>query len=175
MAQCTTCAIAKTSRMHGGTTVGSLSFGHFDYMQHQLTRDVGPETKAFVHIANPQAYSLLPNKGAIDGGAENVFMISAHHQLHCLKRLQLRHVAASPAEADLIMDDEHTEHCFDYLRQAIRCAADSTLEGVNPEKPGILRGYGATHQCRAWDGPDGLDTWRRMHCAAEGLGCHRDN
>jgi hypothetical protein len=31
----------------------------------------------------------------------------------------------------------HAEHCFDYLRQAILCAADTTLEHVNPELYGF--------------------------------------
>ncbi|KAK0702769.1 hypothetical protein B0H67DRAFT_500029 [Lasiosphaeris hirsuta] len=129
------------------------------------------ETTAFVYIPNPQEYSLRPNKGVI-AGTENVYMISAHHQLHCLKKLQLGHVAAVMGDSNYTMAKEHAEHCFDYLRQAILCAGDSTLEGVDPGTPGLLQGYGARHTCRLWNGPEGLDTWRQMHCAGEGLGCH---
>lgn len=31
----------------------------------------------------------------------------------------------------------HQEHCFDYLRQAILCAADTTLEHADPELYGF--------------------------------------
>jgi hypothetical protein len=44
----------------------------------------------------------------------------------------------------------HMEHCFDYLRQALACAADSTLEKRNSTISGV-RGWGVTHQCRDYD------------------------
>lgn len=45
----------------------------------------------------------------------------------------------------------HIVHCFDYLRQAIECAADMTIEWADlsdPHDPKI-NGWGITHQqCR---------------------------
>lgn len=45
-------------------------------------------------------------------------------------------------------DSIHTNHCFDYLRQAILCTLDTTLEGAVPGKPGGTNGFGHTHVCK---------------------------
>jgi hypothetical protein len=46
----------------------------------------------------------------------------------------------------------HTEHCFDYLKQAIICHGDTTLEKAhlhNETKYGSIKlGWGDVHQCR---------------------------
>lgn len=46
----------------------------------------------------------------------------------------------------------HIGHCFDYLRQAIICCADSTLEWPSHSRSGQLLGnidgWGVTHRCR---------------------------
>ena len=51
----------------------------------------------------------------------------------------------------------HVKHCFDYLRQALMCAADMTLEPLRPpqrppQKGKILgvNGWGVEHTCRHW-------------------------
>ena len=41
----------------------------------------------------------------------------------------------------------HASHCFNYLRQAIMCNADSTLEGAGLGS-GAPDGSGQTHSCR---------------------------
>lgn len=41
----------------------------------------------------------------------------------------------------------HTVHCFDYLRQSIMCAADTSLEGKTEAGPG----WGSTHECADYD------------------------
>jgi hypothetical protein len=50
---------------------------------------------------------------------------------------------------------DHIAHCFDYLRQAIMCAADVTLEwGVQVppgEQPSTINGWGIPHVCKDWD------------------------
>lgn len=115
----------------------------------------------FVHITNPSAHSLEPNHGVIDG-LDNVYMISAMHQLHCLQQLQKMLVRSandtfenSTVSAGIRRDLNHASHCFDYLKQSVLCSADDTLEGPdeNPE-PGQspLRGVGVEHHCRSWDG-----------------------
>jgi hypothetical protein len=51
-------------------------------------------------------------------------------------------------------DMEHLDHCFDYLRQAIMCAADPAVEPAAIETEGPRRtvdGWGAEHLCRNWD------------------------
>lgn len=38
----------------------------------------------------------------------------------------------------------HVAHCFDYIRQGILCAGDTTIEGHT----GLGEGWGSTHQCK---------------------------
>lgn len=51
------------------------------------------------------------------------------------------------------------EHCFDYLRQALICAADPALE-ERDDTIGGVRGWGTTHQCRNFEA---LKKWARDH------------
>jgi hypothetical protein len=41
----------------------------------------------------------------------------------------------------------HSTHCYDYLRQSIMCAADTTLEGKSELGPG----WGSKHECKDYD------------------------
>ncbi|KAI8949550.1 hypothetical protein F4801DRAFT_553130 [Xylaria longipes] len=101
------------------------------------------EEVAFIHLENPERYSLRPNREAVPG-TKNVYMMSAHHQLHCLKRLHIAFVGLKNLSPQKLTEDlvsiRHAEHCFNYLRQGILCAGDVTLEGLDPE--GTLLGYG---------------------------------
>ena len=48
----------------------------------------------------------------------------------------------------------HMKHCFDYICQALVCAADLTLEPLLPPQKGIspgADGWGVEHTCRRWD------------------------
>ena len=45
----------------------------------------------------------------------------------------------------------HAKHCFDYLRQALICAADSTVEPGNATTK-FVTGSGVVHECRDFDG-----------------------
>jgi hypothetical protein len=42
---------------------------------------------------------------------------------------------------------EHIQHCFDYLRQALMCAADTNLEIAN-QTTGKTNGWGFERTCR---------------------------
>ena len=49
--------------------------------------------------------------------------------------------------------ERHEEHCFDYLRQGLMCAADTTIEHPQVEHDGRRRftdGWGVIHQCKDW-------------------------
>ena len=50
---------------------------------------------------------------------------------------------------------KHMVHCFDHIRQSIACAADESLEPVDPSFGGV-RGWAVTHQCRNLEE---LDRW----------------
>ncbi len=49
----------------------------------------------------------------------------------------------------------HNDHCFNYLRNAIMCTADTTLEGQiegeDWDGEAGTDGTGALHVCRDWD------------------------
>lgn len=91
-------------------------------------------------------------------------MLSAYHQLHCLKKLHLGWVGLMYNATDReMLGQKHAEHCFEYLRQAIVCAGDATLEGPDKDDGRKLTGNEVVHRCRAWDEPGGLELWRRKH------------
>ena len=80
-------------------------------------------------------------------GPENrVFIVAMLHELHCLRSIRVA------VEEGIAGDDEHLQHCFNYLRKWILCSADVTLE------PGDFRSrnleetrLGAVHVCRDWE------------------------
>ena len=45
----------------------------------------------------------------------------------------------------------HAGHCLEYLRQALICAADSTIEPGNTTTKHVT-GLGVMHECRDFDG-----------------------
>jgi len=51
--------------------------------------------------------------------------------------------------------NSHIGHCFDYLRQALMCCGDMTIEGAKQSQFGnpldTVDGWGIAHQCRSWD------------------------
>jgi Mycotoxin biosynthesis protein UstYa len=48
---------------------------------------------------------------------------------------------------------QHAIHCFDYVRQGIQCAGDSTLEEGTLTESGELSRvvWGRPHLCNNWD------------------------
>lgn len=48
------------------------------------------------------------------------------------------------------MAPSHIRHCFDYLRQALMCAADTNMEVLDPETH-TTSGWGQGKQCRDYD------------------------
>lgn len=52
----------------------------------------------------------------------------------------------------------HSAHCFDYIRQSIMCAADTSLEGMTEAGPG----WGSEHECKDYDA---LLEWANKHGA----------
>lgn len=116
----------------------------------------------YVRIPNPAAYALKPGVTYGMNGSE-VFSISMYHQLHCLAMIrqayyhplegQMHHgggKGAAPSET--AQRGAHMDHCFDYLRQGISCAADMTIEWAKVEYDGTRRqvdGWGISHwRCR---------------------------
>ena len=54
----------------------------------------------------------------------------------------------------------HASHCFEYLRQALMCSADSSIEPAGKRIEGFL-GWGFQRQCRDYGGlMDWAEKWR---------------
>jgi len=107
---------------------------------------------------------------------QDIYAIALFHQLHCLHSLshftdtlllQLR-------RRDYTLDAsaiEHNDHCFNYLRNALMCCGDTTLEG-QAQTPGFRNvpgtdGTGAVHVCRNYDE---VVAWALGHGIAAGGG-----
>ncbi|KAG4440191.1 hypothetical protein IFR05_004336 [Cadophora sp. M221] len=81
---------------------------------------------------------------------EKPFCISMFHQLHCIAGLKWvfeseDNRAINKTSEAYIMKKKHMAHCFDFLRQAVMCAGDMTLEPVDE---GATDGWNVTHTCR---------------------------
>lgn len=65
----------------------------------------------------------------------------------------------------------HLNHCFDYLRQAVMCSADMSLEKARIDEHGKLElavdGWGVEHKCRSWDA---VETFATKHGIRTGRG-----
>lgn len=57
-------------------------------------------------------------------------------------------------------DMVHMRHCFDYLRHALMCAADTNLEAVS-EKTHVTTGWGSKRMCRDYEAvKEWAEQWR---------------
>lgn len=91
---------------------------------------------------------------------KQVFSLAIFHQLHCLMHLSdfMDKLVVQIRNRDFSLDDNflwHNDHCFNYIRHAIMCFGDTTLEGQTLT-PGLEHvpgtdGTGATHMCRNFD------------------------
>ncbi|KAJ8058507.1 hypothetical protein OCU04_012693 [Sclerotinia nivalis] len=113
-------------------------------------RSIFPKGRGFIHHQ-----SLAPN----------VSGIAVFHELHCLNGIRLAYYAASTKKHEKgdagnsshsenshpgHDDPAHIRHCFDYLRHALMCAADTNLEPVNWKYRGVT-GWGFDRTCRNYD------------------------
>ena len=79
--------------------------------------------------------------------APDTSTIAAYHQIHCLQSIEAFYIRTM-FKIDIRRDDHHSHmypdwdgkkfpghiaHCFDLLRQALICAADSNLQPLVPE------------------------------------------
>ncbi|RPD75656.1 hypothetical protein L226DRAFT_507565 [Lentinus tigrinus ALCF2SS1-7] len=103
-----------------------------------------------LHADNDWGTLFPESSGFTDLGPNNrTFLVSFVHQLHCLDTFRVAFLTNRTGSA------HHVEHCLRYMRQAVLCYADTTLE---PAHPGMLNGkwrHGATgigsvHRCKDW-------------------------
>jgi len=126
------------------------------------------------YVAVDSREKVIPYSGQ-EVDLSDVRAVSVFHQIHCLNMLRVAYFAnqqtntTADANQNPIHNHEshtHTQvnthdhdhassshllHCFDYLRQALMCSADTSLEPLRSStlttNPGV-DGWGVTHQCR---------------------------
>ncbi|KAF2865105.1 hypothetical protein BDV95DRAFT_612893 [Massariosphaeria phaeospora] len=129
-----------------------------------------PLDRGFVEIDTIEAGTNSPGR----------YCVSVFHQLHCLNMLRQAYYGGedepgapeggvSPLSGDFYHHPSenrngmhaggHAKHCFDYLRQALLCVADSTLEERSDKTSGV-KGVGTTRQCRDFEA---LKAWTENH------------
>ncbi|GAB7363420.1 hypothetical protein MBLNU230_g3696t1 [Neophaeotheca triangularis] len=121
---------------------------------------LNPPGDGFVLIANPRNHNLPPGIQTDQG---ELYDISLFHQLHCLGNIRTylytmkdsikSNTTQQAQELVLAHEGHHIHHCFDYIRQALMCAADMTpewpMEGPEGEKSAV-NGWGIEHECKDW-------------------------
>ncbi|KAK5701749.1 hypothetical protein LTR97_004567 [Elasticomyces elasticus] len=124
---------------------------------------MAPLGDGFILLPNSTAQGIydLPLGQSTSRG--QIYDISVFHQLHCLANIR-RHLFAMKTALDevdqhelsahaLQPHDDHVYHCLDYIRQALMCAGDMTIEWPRTETDGskfAVDGWGITHECKDW-------------------------
>ncbi|MCJ1357639.1 MAG: hypothetical protein MMC33_007635 [Icmadophila ericetorum] len=111
--------------------------------------DLMPTGRGFVHIKNDTALPDVPRFN--QSITEQHAMVSVFHQLHCLYMTREAYYNALAGNLDEV-NHIHLAHCWDYLRQALMCYSDTTLEWL-PAPPDDIgsTGWGYQHTCRNFD------------------------
>ncbi|KAL0955850.1 hypothetical protein HGRIS_002052 [Hohenbuehelia grisea] len=109
--------------------------------------------------------SIVPEGSGIaflgDASESAPFVVSMWHQIRCLNHIR----TALVNEVDTGFNYEYTHHCFQYLRQSILCAADTTIEPLD-EAAGRPKSN-ATHTCRDWQQVHGWMSDRQSEWTAK--------
>ncbi|KAH7139073.1 hypothetical protein B0J11DRAFT_516014 [Dendryphion nanum] len=71
------------------------------------------------------------------------------HSIHCLYSIMAEYDALALGLKSKQHDTLHMDHCFDYIRQSLMCAGDTTLAGE--DFPGGSYQFEVVHVCRNWD------------------------
>ncbi|TID17802.1 uncharacterized protein E2P81_ATG10777 [Venturia nashicola] len=123
--------------------------------------------QGFIYIPNARELNLPP--GVYKNGNE-MYGISMFHQLHCLGAIrhtlwQLMDGNLDPIEFAAMDGDTtspqfvphdhglwHLKHCFNYVRHALQCYGDTTIEiPTYFDGHKIFLGWNTTHQCRSFE------------------------
>ncbi|KAA1470523.1 hypothetical protein DENSPDRAFT_928915 [Dentipellis sp. KUC8613] len=98
--------------------------------------------------ADEEWAAMFPNRGIVYlGERSRPFSISMVHQLRCLDILRAATASAQGLD-EATRSSDLSRHCLNYLRQALLCRSDITLDSVLG-KP--ANAYPDTYQCRDWD------------------------
>jgi len=127
--------------------------------------DLSADGRGYVHIDDWESFGLSEPYSMQMNATHNepVYMMSVFHQLHCLSYLVQVYQSAFDGATLTQELAHHSAHCFDYIRQSILCAADTSLEGSTDAGPG----WGSIHECKdydavlAWANERTLYKWRK--------------
>ncbi|KAN0108455.1 protein of unknown function (DUF3328) domain containing protein [Hyaloscypha variabilis] len=125
----------------------------------KLWNDLMPLGSGFVRVPWPRRFDMPQSKAIPEDPEEGeVYSLSITHQLHCLGVLRDVIRKYEVKDKSRFAGDGHEYHCLDYIRQAVQCAGDTTLDyaGIVIGDDGSQRrlgfsGEGSTHMCRDWD------------------------
>ncbi|KAF4885929.1 Oxidase ustYa [Colletotrichum fructicola] len=120
--------------------------------------DLMPLGRGFVVIKNQTALPQVPKFNATMGEYKGV--ISVFHQLHCVWATREAFFKLLREGNSTEIDLGHLSHCWDFVRQAIQCRADTTIEWQVSEELGGSLGWGYQHQCYDYDA---LKAWAEGH------------
>ena len=95
-------------------------------MDVSLTPENTIHYQIFTEDASREWESIFPPGGGFVflGPEQRPFGLALFHQMHCLARIR--------RAMNLRQSSEHVHHCFNYIRQAILCEANPTIEPVIP-------------------------------------------
>jgi len=119
---------------------------------------------------NHTKYGLPEGKSNEYNDTSSNYVLSVFHQLHCIQMIKMGYYAAMNKTIDEYGNPEHLQHCFQYLRLAVQCAGDTTLEWPLVDEDGVRRGsngWGITHNCVNWEV---LKQWTEDHRGSEATG-----
>ncbi|KAF1835600.1 hypothetical protein BDW02DRAFT_597222 [Decorospora gaudefroyi] len=126
----------------------------------QRWKDLMPRGGGFLDVPDYASHTLPPPMHFPEAPGKEVFTIAVFHELHCLMHMSafIDKLVMKIRNKDLTLDEGalgHNDHCFNYLRNALLCCGDTTLEGQaqTPELKDIAGtdGTGAVHVCRNYE------------------------
>ncbi|THY37879.1 hypothetical protein D6C98_10571 [Aureobasidium pullulans] len=131
--------------------VADSDFTRNDTYGDQLWDELVPIGAGYVKVSNPRQYQLPASQVVKDNGTgyAEMYQASVIHQLHCMGVLRNYTRAYEAGIPPPHGGHFHVKHCIEYVRQAILCTADTTLEQANAG--GSFTAQGAVHQCRDWN------------------------
>lgn len=90
--------------------------------------DISQSALASSASHTPRRFGLPPSEPiANDTQEAEVYSLSVTHQLHCLAVLR-EVIKYEKGDNSRFAGNGHEYHCLDYIRQAILCAGDTTLD-----------------------------------------------
>ncbi|WQF82956.1 Putative mycotoxin biosynthesis protein UstYa [Colletotrichum destructivum] len=103
-----------------------------------------PMGKGWINVTTEDELPYMP--GLDKSIPEKKALLSVFHQLHCLYMTRSGFFNVRDGHLDKV-NTTHLSHCWDYLRQSVMCAGDTTLEWKPANDIGST-GWGYRHTCK---------------------------